>query len=205
MYFFLMLIGVSILIIGIKRNKKEKVTFTNILHKEEIDIDDIDIVIGELRMEFSSTILELQKDVMVLSEKVDTFTRINQPGISPISIENIEKEKPVKNVDSIKDKTIDMDIEQIEKEVPPTGINIEKVKSPKVVSPKKNKSTKAAVEQIKDEVSPKDYVNENENKNSSKISVISELFDKGFSIDEICEKVQMGRGEILLIKELYLK
>ena len=170
MYFFLMLIGIVILTVGINRNKKQKVTFTNLLRREEIDIDEIDIVIGELRMEFSSTILELQKDVMELSEKVDAFTKIQKPEVPSISIRNIEKEKSSKD-----------------------GVS------------KKNKSTKVNNDLINNEVFTKAYANENENKNSSKISEISELLDKGISIDDICEKVQMGRGEILLIKELYLK
>jgi hypothetical protein len=34
---------------------------------------------------------------------------------------------------------------------------------------------------------------------------VGQLMDKGYTIDEICEKLQMGRGEVLLIKKLYLK
>ena len=170
MYFFLILIGIIILFIGVKRNKKEKVTFTKLLHKSEIDIDAIDIVIGELRMEFSSTILELQKDVMELSEKIDNFTNADRLEASIINIGNTQT-----------------------------------LPSPVSVVKSKNKSSKIDIDNIKDEVFPKVYALKSENKNSSKISEISELLEKGFTIDEICEKVQMGRGEILLIKELYLK
>ncbi|HAG45050.1 MAG TPA: hypothetical protein DCL31_19160, partial [Clostridium sp.] len=41
--------------------------------------------------------------------------------------------------------------------------------------------------------------------NNIKIQQIKELFEKNLSIEEIVEKSGLGKGEILLIKELYLK
>lgn len=41
--------------------------------------------------------------------------------------------------------------------------------------------------------------------NNIKIQQIKELFEKDLTIDEIVEKSGLGKGEILLIKELYIK
>jgi predicted nuclease with TOPRIM domain len=39
----------------------------------------------------------------------------------------------------------------------------------------------------------------------TKADQVGLLMDKGYTIDEICEKLQIGRGEVLLIKKLYQK
>lgn len=47
-----------------------------------------------------------------------------------------------------------------------------------------------------------------DNKSSSnnvKINEIEDLLKQGFSIDDIAGKLNIGKGEVLLIKELYLK
>ena len=60
------------------------------LHKSEIDIDAIDIVIGELRTEFSSTKKKMLMDVMELSEKIDNFTNAERLEASIINIGNTQ-------------------------------------------------------------------------------------------------------------------
>lgn len=47
--------------------------------------------------------------------------------------------------------------------------------------------------------------NEEFEKNSVKIEQIRELCKKNISVEEIAEKLEMGKGEVLLIKELYIK
>ena len=41
--------------------------------------------------------------------------------------------------------------------------------------------------------------------NNVKINEIGDLLKQGLSIDDIAEKLNIGKGEVLLIKELYLK
>jgi len=41
--------------------------------------------------------------------------------------------------------------------------------------------------------------------NNVKVNEISMLLDEGLSVDEISEKIGIGKGEVLLIKELYIK
>lgn len=47
--------------------------------------------------------------------------------------------------------------------------------------------------------------NKDDDKNSVKIKEIKKLIDKGMNEEEIAEALHIGRGEMLLIKELYLK
>jgi TolA-binding protein len=46
---------------------------------------------------------------------------------------------------------------------------------------------------------------ENNTDNSVKINEIEKLIAKGLTIEEISQKLGMGKGEVLLIKQLYLK
>jgi hypothetical protein len=182
MYLFLILIGAILIIVSVKRDKKkqkEQASFTTLFHKEETEVKDIDIAVGQLRMEFSSTILELQKEIVKLSEKIDAVNNEQLLSINVTQDKSNEKE-------------------QFKEKAPEKGTEKkESVKKP-AVNPKNESQTK-------EEISVMDETQSNETNNVNKISEIGELLAKGFSIDDICEKFQMGRGEILLIKELYLK
>ena len=48
-----------------------------------------------------------------------------------------------------------------------------------------------------------DVINEIDNKN--KTEVIRELISLGLNDDEICEKLSLGKGEVLLVRNLYKK
>jgi F0F1-type ATP synthase membrane subunit b/b' len=45
----------------------------------------------------------------------------------------------------------------------------------------------------------------NTDANTVKINEVEELMKQGLNIDEIAERLNVGKGEVLLIKELYLK
>ncbi|GAA0724084.1 hypothetical protein GCM10008905_17500 [Clostridium malenominatum] len=69
-------------------------------------------------------------------------------------------------------------------------------------------------ENIKKEVIPEEKPREivhnevydkSEKKNNVKIDEVRELLDKGMTLEDIAQKLQIGKGELLLIKELYLK
>jgi hypothetical protein len=178
MYLFLILVGVLVIAYGLKSDKKDKPRFEELLQKKENDVNDFDIAVGELRMEFSSTILELQKEIMELSQKVDMLNKIEQYGSSSVVIEKTE-------------------IPEIEEKAP----RKRKMKTAPAAS-KEEAEVNINIEQEKTMESPETIP---QSGNGSRIEEIRQLFDRGIPIDEICEKVQMGRGEILLIKELYLK
>lgn len=74
-------------------------------------------------------------------------------------------------------------------------------------------SVQQDMEVLKDRLNLKEAVVEveveeeskNINDNSIKIREIQALMNNGLNIDEISEKLGIGKGEVLLIKELYLK
>lgn len=62
--------------------------------------------------------------------------------------------------------------------------------------------TKNAVKEVVIEEKPEELIN---NSNSIKIDEIKAMLDKNLSLDEISEKLKIGKGEVLLLKELYIK
>jgi hypothetical protein len=143
MMYALILIGVGLIIVNYKAVMKEKSSFNSILEDKSRNIDDVDIRIGELRREFSETILELQKEIVKLK--------------SLISNNKIEEGKQ------------DLEVEELEEEVVQVATG-----------------------------------NTSDN-NSIRIYEIEELLKSGTPLEEICEKFNIGKGEVLLIQQLYLK
>ncbi|GFZ30947.1 hypothetical protein CSC2_14730 [Clostridium zeae] len=148
MPFVLIIIGVLLIIINYRALKKEDGSFEKILEQRGERVEEHDIEIGNLRREFSETILELQLE--------------------------IERLKAIKN----SEESVD------------------------------NKS--GAIDyRIDDEASYQESVsmtkNSNKNMISDKARSVKELLDKGFTDDQICEELAIGKGEVLLIKGLYKK
>lgn len=44
---------------------------------------------------------------------------------------------------------------------------------------------------------------QDEETENDKVNKVKELFKEGKSVEEVCEKLNIGKGEVLLIKELY--
>lgn len=136
MPFILLLIGVALIVynsISINKDKKKTEihgTFSGELKSADKDMNEFNIEIGKLRIDFAETITELQREIQNLKE---------------------EKEEKEKNSD----------------------VYIES-----------------------------DIISE-ENTNSIKIKKVEELLNKNFTIDEISKELNIGKGEVLLIKKLY--
>ena len=167
MHIFLIVVGIALILLNVRfikderwsffskrLGKKENSNFTSVLEKEEINISEVDIRIGELRREFSETLIELQKEIMELYEKIEDLEE-GKPSVTSIDTIDIEE----LNIDAIDTENIEIQAENIELE----------------------KETYSKADQV------------------------GMLMDQGYTIDEVCEKLQMGRGEVLLIKKLYLK
>ena len=57
-----------------------------------------------------------------------------------------------------------------------------------------------------DKIETKDEMSSTVNlENSVKIDEIRKMLDKGLSVDEVAEKLSLGKGEVLLIRGLYIK
>lgn len=143
----LILIGLLLILFNIRflheKKAKPKVTvddhrnsFRKIYEDEEMDTSAVDIIIGELRVEFSETILDLQKEIMKLDQKIDKMS---------LEILEYQNNKP-------------QFIDELVEDIP-----------------------------------------------MNKMEQIGSLLRDGNTVDELCEKFKMGRGEILLIEKLYRK
>jgi hypothetical protein len=161
----LLAIGIILVILNMKAIKKEKSSFNNIFHTAEEDIREFEVRLGEVRKEFSETILELQKEIEEL-KKTNNSNYI------------IEEAKEYEN---------------LSEELIEVPIKVE-TKEKKTKSKKASTSVNTHIEDYNSSVN-----------NSIKIEEINKLLGKGLSIEDVSIKLGIGKGEVLLIKELYLK
>jgi hypothetical protein len=183
MAFILIPVAVLLIILNVKAIKKEKNSFEEIVRNQEGEITDFDIAVGELRREFSETILELQKEIYAQRDLIEELEdKINDKNMAMMYPKETKKAKV-----SIED-TREITKEENHKLELETD-NISKTDSDSKVEDDKIEETIETVE----------------SENSIRIREIGELIQKGVPLDDICEKYAIGKGEVLLIKELYLK
>lgn len=147
---FLIIIGIIIIVLNVKALKKEDNSFETILKNREENVQDYQVEIGEIRREFSETIIDLQKEIYNLQEELKLIKEDFQGNIKI----NEEKKEIVSEIPLEDDKVYEEEI--------------------------------IAIETLND-----------------KVNKVNELLKAGFSDDEICEKLAIGKGEVLLIKGLY--
>lgn len=167
MYYILAAIGTLLIILNIITMVKEMDSFKRHLRAEKKSITRIDIIVGDLRSEFSQTILELQREIIELNEKLElkrkeqTFSSIVNKAVNKVDSNIIQTLQEHEKVRFIPEKNVEKE-KTIEKE-------------------KKPEASKSKAEEIGD------------------------LIKKGMSDEEICSRFAIGKGELLLIKELYLR
>lgn len=184
----LLLISVGLIIVSSKsiykekqeQNRIEEYNFEGILNRSEENIDDYKIEIGKLRKEFAETLLEIQGEVVELENKIDTLSKINTNESN--SSNNI-------NTDTTKNEVDLISLTEEIKDTVDISMNNEKVAE-------KSNDTEGSLDEKPD--------SSNE-KNGVKIKEVEKLMESGLSIDEISDTLKIGKGEVLLIKELYLK
>lgn len=158
MPWLLIFIGLILVILNVLAIKKHNRSFNGVLGNAMGNINDEDIRIGELRREFSESILELQSEIMDMKRIMGTNIEYNNNELNTSNELHKISELPKE----------DNEIIYNEKE-----INI-------------------------DELSIS-------NSNSEKIQQITKLFAQGYSEDSISEMLHLGKGEVLLIKDLYIR
>ena len=154
--FVLLIIGICLIVLNIRGLSKEKNSFENVLNKEKVNIDDVKLEIGSLRKEFAETLLEVQREIVSIKDKLDMEENLHTNGDESYKEKTIYDDK----IENIKD-IVDIDFNK------------------EVVEDKKE--------------------------NKLRIKEVRDLINKGLSIEEIADVLKVGKGEILLIKELYLK
>ena len=142
MAFYLIIIGIILILFNYNAIKKEKKSFNNIFNNEVNNMEEFKVLLEENNEKFKETIFDIQKEIQSINEKINSILKSN------------------------------------------------------------NKSEKITVE--KAQIYDKMNVSNNSN-NSVKINEIKDLLKQGLSIEDIAEKLNIGKGEVLLIKELYLR
>lgn len=172
MIIVLLSIGALLVFFNIKAFKKEKTSFNNIFHNTEENMEEFEVGLGELRREFSETILELQKEIQELKRSQGKYDGTDE-NYEAISYNDITNQNTEENSEELSEEINNIEIESEKIKENEVSINIEE----------KNTT----------------------NNNSVKIDEINKLLAEGLSIEEIGARLSIGKGEVLLIKELYLK
>jgi hypothetical protein len=185
----LLIIGTVLVLLNTRAILKEKNSFKGLLENKVQNITDFDAAIGELRSEFSLTILELQKEIYALKDEKDlAFTEESIGGNINIHID----ETSVEEVKEIK----------VEKEIDKTPKDVLKEKRN---NKRSEDSTQSSAHKSR-ENEQKEIADKGEGFNNGvRTQEIGKLLKSGASIEEVCEKFNIGKGEVLLIKELFLR
>ena len=180
MYILLIIIGVALIATNIRAIMREENNFNKAMIDAESNIDEVDMRLIEIRSEFAKTITELQREISDL--KKENYT------------EFIEEELLEKSDDSNKDISNDEYIntlvdkaDSLDDDILIQGENIDELINDSKEEEKDSNPRKG----IRD--------------NSLKVEEVKELLGEGLSEDIIAQRLNIGKGEVLLIKELYLK
>ncbi len=163
----LIITGGLLIALNLNAINKEKQSFGEVLNHKEKNMTNYEIEIGKLRREFTETILELQKDIEGLKDKIDEVQSVNSKKSEIPHLEQIYEENQAPK-ELISSETED-----------------------------NNKNMLNDITQVSE--------NNKSGYNSVKINEVNKMLNEGLSLDEIAEKIGIGKGEVLLIKELYIK
>ncbi|MGL4452547.1 MAG: hypothetical protein ACRCTZ_15385 [Sarcina sp.] len=174
MIIYLVILSAILILFNIKSLKKEKLNgFSSILKNEEETVSDSTVEMIKLRKDLSETIVELQREIVDLKEEVNYLKY-------SLTNEKI-KSSEFKINTVVSDEYVRAT--EFEKKTYSNNLNIKDVK--------------------KSEELKENNDNKKENENLNRVLEIKKLMHKGLSDDEICKKLSLGKGELLLIKSLY--
>lgn len=172
----LVIIGILLIAVNLNAVIKEKKSFKHQLHIKQDGIENWEIEISNIKKEFSETIIELKQEIQALKYEKENLN-------SGITLYNGRGKKVTEN--------INLDGNKEDKYLDHTSAKI-----------RDNKISNKNIVMEQD----KDYVkNENQSSNNVKIDKIRQLVKEGMSVSEVSEKTGIDKGEVLLIKELYIE
>lgn len=174
MVFILIIIGIFLILLNIKAIKKEDNSFSSILKREEsITSRDYDVEIISIRKDLAESILDIQKEMEEIKNSIININ--NKDGDKINYLENIEEKVE-------EDDSIINDVKPIE------DANV-------------TSSIKSNGEGVISEIN---FANKNNESNkTSKVDEVKRLVKNGLTDEEICEKMAIGKGEVLLIRGLF--
>lgn len=179
MPFIILLIAILLIFFNVRAMKKENNSFQSNFNNASNDMSEFEVKLGEMRREFSETILELQVEIQDLKLKLENN-----------SVNSIENNTVNQQLDE--DSAVEADYNE------ERSINSDKTYKDE------DKTENLDYNSIKEEENSH-IIDKKEDSNNIKINEIETLIKSGLSMDEISEKLGIGKGEVLLIKELYLK
>lgn len=223
MYVLLIIIGVILIGLNIKAIKKDQNSFNRAMIEAETEVDEVDMKILKMRSEFSKTITELQREISNLKEDYNIEEKenekINDESINIMSETkynsiNVELSEHKDNLD--KKESFSENLEESDYEYINTLVKtINSIEDNVLIKSKESvKLSKINVDEVKTDESPdKNVINENKDHNpeittrpnSLKVEDVKKLLGQGLSDEVIAQNLNIGKGEVLLIKELYLK
>ena len=163
----LIFIGLILIILNVLAIKKQNRSFNGMLGNAMGNIQDDDIRIGELRLEFSESILEVQSEIMDIKKMLEKRNNLN------LNYDSKQKDYNLGEKQEEESNSLYLEENQIRKE---------------------NENFKEII--IEQPIT----INSN-----TKVEEIKRLFSEGLSTDEISKILHLGKGEVLLIKDLYIK
>ncbi|WMJ81353.1 hypothetical protein RBU49_03600 [Clostridium sp. MB40-C1] len=205
---FLLIIGAILILFNINAIRKEENNFQKILHEKENNVGDYEVEIGRLRKEFAETLVEIQSQVLGLEEVINTKNYEEQEkstvnenlfGKNEESNEGLDKDIEDNDDKNKVGTKAESDLEKTEDKEENVEIKVEANEEEDI----KGKEDKNQQEKTKDIETPEFH--ENHKVNNVKVSEIQRLIEEGLGVDEIANKLKVNKGEVLLIKELYLK
>ncbi|MCY6370370.1 hypothetical protein [Clostridium ganghwense] len=185
----LLIIGSLLIFLNIRAINKEKNSFEGMLNETSDNMREFEVEIGKLRREFAETLLELQTQIVDLEKMIKSKEDLNNNEDENIGIieEYSSQDKKSYEVENGNHKEIEENDDKKISNLEIKNIHLEQT------------------DEIEESEEEKKDVENNESNNSIKINEIEKLIEEGLSLEEISDKLKIGKGEILLIKELYLK
>ena len=169
MYILLIIIGSILIGLNYKAIKKENNSFERAIVEADNNTTEVDEKLIVMRSEFAVTITELQKEISELREEKE---KIEKEKIEKVEeSDEIYLNSLVNNIDNVNDT-----------------LNISK-------DTKKNMDTVEKIDHVEKQITKEDTGKVN----SLKVDEVKELLSAGIKDDEIAQRLNIGKGEVLLI------
>lgn len=219
MYSLLIIIGITLIVLNIKAIRREEKSFSKVMGEVELDVDELDMRLVEIRSEFAKTVTEIQREISDLKKESYVESKENfknhEKIINNMSEEqyNISKKKLTAQIDKSNEESNlevkesnenirDLDKENSNNEYISTLVDkINSLDDDIIIQvDNKDKLIGESKEEEKD-TDPKKVIKNN----SLKVEDVKKLLSEGLNEDAIAQRLNIGKGEVLLIKELYSK
>lgn len=169
--------GIVLIALNIKAALKKNNSFDKVLKNKEDNMQEYEVEIGKLRKEFAETIFDMQKDMESLKGRLDSLSE------KELQYEVKINSDADTNINTNTNTNTDTN----------TNTNID-------TAPANDKNVQNDIREGIQKIET-----DNHSSNNIKTAEVDKMIKEGFSDDEIAEKMKIGKGEVLLIKGLYLK